>query len=279
LGAITLYLCDALAMSMREKSDDPRPLHREKVFPGPNSQSSDLKERRLASQTCVLVIDNEPGIHRVLRPALQACGYETIGAMTGRDALKHLASTKPDAVILDLDLPDVEGHTFLVKIRSSSDAPIIILSARKQEIEKITAFEAGADDYIEKPFTTGELIARLRTALRHASRKGDLDANCIKAAGLTVDLKKRCVSRNGVAIKLTPKEYDLIVVFVRNAGYLLTHREILTAVWGAAHENDIRLLRVFVGQLRAKIEDNPAKPSIIQTEQGLGYRLVETTGR
>jgi two-component system KDP operon response regulator KdpE len=264
---------------MREKSDTPRPLHREKVFPAPNSQWSDLKERRLASQTRVLVIDNEPGIHRVLRPALKACGYETIEAMTGQDALKLIASTAPDAIILDLDLPDVEGHAFLMQTRSFSDVPIIILSARKQEIEKITALESGADDYIEKPFTVGEFIARLRTALRHASRKQDFDAHRIEAAGLTVDLEKRCVIRNGAAIKLTPKEYDLIAVFARNAGFLLTHREILMAVWGAAHEKDIRLLRVFVGQLRAKIEQDPAKPKIIQTEQGLGYRFAETPGR
>jgi two-component system KDP operon response regulator KdpE len=264
---------------MREKSDGPRPLHREKVFPAPNSQWSDLEERRLASRTRVLVIDNEPAIHRVLRPALKACGYETIEAMTGQDALELIASAAPDAAILDLDLPDVDGQTFLRQVRSSSDIPIIILTARKQEIEKITAFELGADDYIEKPFAIGELIARLRTALRHASRKEGLDSQCIKAAGVTVDLKKRRVSKNGVAIKLTPKEYDLIAVFARNAGFLLTHREILTAVWGAAHENDVRLLRVFVGQLRAKIEEDPARPSIIQTEQGLGYRFAETPGR
>ncbi len=260
---------------MRQKSDTARPPRREKAFPAPKSQRSDVKERRIARQTRVLVIDNEPGIHRVLRPALTACGYETIEAMTGQEAFKLIASTAPDAIILDLDLPDVEGHAFLIQMRRFSDIPIIILSARKQEIEKITAFELGAVDYIAKPFTVGEFIARLRTALRHASRKHELNAHCIKSAGVTVDLQKRRVSKHGVAIKLTPKEYGLIAVFARNAGYLLTHQEILTAVWGAAHENDIRLLRVFIGQLRAKIEDDPAKPNIIQTELGLGYRFAE----
>ncbi|MGJ0507580.1 MAG: response regulator [Methylocystis sp.] len=264
---------------MKQKSDTPRPLRREKAFPAPNSQWSDVKEKRLARQTRVLVIDNEPGIHRVLRPALKACGYETIEATTGQDALELIATTAPDAIILDLDLPDVDGHAFLIQMRSFSDMPIIILSARKQEIEKITALESGADDYIEKPFTVGEFIARLRTALRHASGRQEFDTHRIEAVGLTVDLKKRCVSRNGAAINLTPKEYDLIAVFARNAGFLLTHREIFTAVWGTAHESDTRLLRVLVGQLRAKIEENPARPRIIQTEQGLGYRFAATAGR
>ncbi len=263
---------------MRQKSDG-RPSGRGKVFPASTPPRADLEKRRLASATRVLVIDNEPGVHRVLRPALKACSYETVEAMTGQDALKLIESTATDAVILDLDLPDVEGHAFLTQMRNSCDMPILILSARKQEIEKITAFELGADDYIEKPFAVGEFIARLRTALRHASRRQDFNAHRIEAAGLMVDLKKRCVSRNGVDIKLTPKEYDLMVVFARNAGFLLTHREILTAVWGAAHENDVRLLRVLVGQLRAKIEKDPAKPRIIQTEQGLGYRFAETTVR
>lgn len=215
----------------------------------------------------------------MLRPALKACGYETLEAMTGQDALNLIASAAPDAVILDLDLPDVEGHAFLSRMRGSSDIPIIILSGRKQEIEKMSAFELGADDYIEKPLTVGEFIARLRTASRHASRNRERDANRIMSADVTVDLQKRRVSKNGVAIKLTPKEYDLIAVFARNAGHLLTHREILKAVWGAAHENDVRLLRVFVGQLKGKIEDDPAKPNIIQTEMGLGYRFCRGAPR
>lgn len=265
---------------MRKNFASPGGLSRPRAFSAPDSVGSDRQKRNLASKPRILVIDNEPGIHRVLRPALKACGYETIDAMTGQDLLQLIASTAPDAVFLDLDLPDVEGHAFLRQIRSSSDMPIIILSGRKQEFEKIAAFESGADDYIEKPFTIGELIARLRTALRHASRN-DLNSHCINitTAGLTVDLVKRGVSRNGVAIKLTPKEFDLLAVFARNAGYLLMHREILTAVWGATHENDIRLLRVFIAQLRAKIEEDPTHPTVIQTEQGVGHRFAEITSR
>lgn len=157
--------------------------------------------------------------------------------------------------------------------------PIIILPARKQEFDKIAAFESGADDYIEKPFAIGELIARLRTALRHARNNPDSHCINITAAGLTVDLAKRGVSRNGVPIRLTPKEFDLLAVFARNAGFLLTHREILMAVWGASHENDIRLLRVFIAQLRGKIEEDPTNPTVIQTEKGAGYRFTQITGR
>jgi two-component system, OmpR family, KDP operon response regulator KdpE len=262
---------------MRKNSEGPSGLGRSRAFSAPNSDEFGRQKRKLASQPRILVIDNEPGIHRALRPALESCAYETINATTGQQALRLIASTAPDAVFLDLDLPDVEGQALLRQIRSSSDVPIIILSARKQEFDKISAFESGADDYIEKPFTIGELIARLRTALRHA--RNNLDSHCINitAAGLTVDLAKRGVSRNGVAIKLTPKEFDLLAVFAWNAGYLLTHRKILTAVWGASHENDIRLLRVFIAQLRAKIEVDPTHPNVIQTEQGAGYRFTQIT--
>ncbi len=151
--------------------------------------------------------------------------------------------------------------------------PIIVLSARDREAEKIEALDLGADDYVEKPFGIGELMARLRAALRHASKAG-AEITLVRCDGLVIDLGKRLVSRNGAPIKLTPKEYDLLAILARHAGRVVTHRQILASIWGPAHEDDTQYLRVFVGQLRAKIEDDPATPKLVQTEPGIGYRLI-----
>jgi two-component system KDP operon response regulator KdpE len=224
----------------------------------------------------VLVVDDEPQIHRVLRPALNACGYDVLEALTGREALKMIAAAAPDAIILDLGLPDIDGKEVLTQARSFSKTPILILSARDREADKIAALDAGADDYVEKPFGIGELLARLRAALRHASH-GDIELTKVETGGLCLDLSKRIVTKNGEPVKLTPKEYDVLTTLARHAGRLLTHRQILTAVWGPAHQEDTQYLRVFIGQLRGKIEDDASAPQIIVTEPGVGYRFVKTT--
>ncbi|MBM3563970.1 MAG: response regulator transcription factor [Alphaproteobacteria bacterium] len=225
------------------------------------------------SGASVLVVDDEPQIQRVLRPSLTASGYEVREAATGREALAAVSDHSPDLIILDLGLPDMDGKEVLRKLRILTRTPVIVLSARDRESEKIAALDLGADDYVEKPFAMGELLARMRTALRH-SQNAALEAECVVADGLVVNVPKRLVTRNGAPAKLTPKEFDLLAFLARHAGRPLTHREILKAVWGPAHQNDSQYLRVFVGQLRAKIEDNAATPKIIVTEPGVGYRFM-----
>lgn len=221
----------------------------------------------------VLVIDDEPQIHRFLGPALDAAGYEPVRADTAADGLREIARKPPDAVVLDLGLPDLDGKEALVKARVFYDGPIIILSARDKETEKIDALDLGADDYVEKPFGVGELLARLRVALRHRLLSEGADP-VVTAGDLTVDLVKRLVTRAGEAIRLSPREYDLLAQLVRGAGKVVTHRQLLTAVWGPAHEQDVQYLRVFVGQLRQKIEPEPSAPALIVTEPGVGYRWI-----
>jgi two-component system KDP operon response regulator KdpE len=222
--------------------------------------------------TRVLVIDDEAPIQRFLKPALAASGYDVITAATGRQALHLIATAAPDVIVLDLGLPDMDGKDVLAQARAFSQVPVIVLSARDREAEKIAALDLGADDYVEKPFAIGELMARLRAALRHAARAGKENAG-FEAGGLSVDLASRMVSRDGAAIKLTPKEFDLLAILVRHAGKVVTHKEILARVWGPAHAEDTQYLRVFVGQLRAKIEPASDAPRLIQTEAGVGYRL------
>lgn len=221
----------------------------------------------------VLVVDDEPQIQRVLRPSLTASGYEVLEAATGREALAAVSANSPDLVILDLGLPDMDGKEVLRKLRILTRTPVIVLSARDRESEKIAALDLGADDYVEKPFAMGELLARMRTALRH-SQSASLESDGVVANGLTVNVQKRMVTKSGAPVKLTPKEFDLLAYLARHAGRPLTHREILKTVWGPAHQNDSQYLRVFIGQLRAKIEDNPATPKIITTEPGVGYRFI-----
>lgn len=221
----------------------------------------------------ILVIDDEPQIHRFLGPALDAAGYEAVRADTGAEGLKEIARKAPDAVVLDLGLPDLDGKAALVKARAFYEGPILILSARDRETEKIDALDLGADDYLEKPFGVGELLARLRAALRRRLR--DQGAEPVVTVGnLTVDLVKRLVTRAGEPIRLSPREYDLLAQLVKGAGKVVTHRQLLTAVWGPAHEQDVQYLRVFVGQLRQKIEPEPSAPALILTEPGVGYRWM-----
>ena len=222
----------------------------------------------------VLVVDDEPQIQRFLHVALTAAGYEVLTAETGAQALRQAATGAPDLIVLDLGLPDRDGKEVLSEIREFSQTPVIILSARDRESEKIEALDRGADDYVEKPFSIGELTARLRAALRHKASEAQ-PAQRIEIDGVVMDFDKRLVTRDGVPIKLTPKEYDLLAILFRNAGRVVTHRHILSAVWGPAHVEDTQYLRVFIGQLRAKIERDPTAPKIVKTEPGVGYRAAE----
>lgn len=225
----------------------------------------------------ILVVDDEPQIQRFLKPALNAAGYEVVEAATGAEALKAVATAAPDVVILDLGLPDMDGKDVVAQLRGWSEIPIIILSARDRESEKIASLDLGADDYVEKPFGIGELTARIRTALRRKNKESTV-ATHFTIDGLDIDTQRRIVSRDGAAIKLTPKEYDLLVLLSRHAGRVVTHKMLLTSVWGPAHGEDLHYLRVFIGQLRQKIERNPTEPVIIRTEPGVGYRFAESTG-
>jgi len=222
--------------------------------------------------TRILVIDDEIPIQRFLKPALTAAGYDVVIAGTAREALRLAATSAPDLIVLDLGLPDRDGKEVLTDVRAFSAVPIIILSARDREQEKIAALDLGADDYVEKPFAIGELMARVRTALRHAAR-GRVEPQKFQYGGLIVDLDRRLVTREGVALKLTPKEYDLLALLVHHAGRVITHRQILTTVWGPAHVDDAQYLRVLISQLRGKIESDPADPKLLLTEPGVGYRL------
>lgn len=230
----------------------------------------------------ILVVDDEPQIQRILKPALEASGYAVLQAGDGASALKMIATAAPDAVVLDLGLPDLDGKAVIARARGWSQVPIIVLSARDQEAEKVTALDLGADDYVSKPFGISELLARLRTALRHAARRAG-ESEVVTAGDLTIDTRAHTVTRGGTPLRLTPKEYDLIHLMARHAGRVLTHRQILTAVWGPAHAEDTQYLRVLVGQLRQKVEADPSDPALIVTDPGIGYRLVdqaaETPGR
>ena len=221
----------------------------------------------------ILVIDDEPQIHRFLGPALNAAGYEPVRADTAAEGLREIARKAPDAVVLDLGLPDLDGKEALQKARAFYEGPIVILSARDKETEKIDALDLGADDYVEKPFGVGELLARLRVALRHHVRSQGAEP-VVTVGDLTVDLVKRLVTRAGEPIRLSPREYDLLAQLVLGAGKVVTHKQLLTAVWGPAHEHDVQYLRVFVGQLRQKIEPDPSAPALILTEPGVGYRWM-----
>ena len=222
----------------------------------------------------ILVVDDEPQIHRFLKPSLIVSGYEVLTAVTGQQALRSLAADRPDAVVLDLGLPDMDGKDVIEQIRRQSDVPIIVLSARDRETEKIAALDLGADDYLNKPFGIGELLARLRTVLRRRPIHVPEAAVVYSIGSVEIDTARYQVMRAGVSVHLTPKEFDLLVLLARHADRVLTHRQILTEVWGPAHSADTQYLRVFIGQLRQKLEDDPSDPRLILTEPGIGYRVA-----
>jgi two-component system KDP operon response regulator KdpE len=224
--------------------------------------------------TRVLVVDDEPAIHRFLTPALVANHYDVLRADNGAAALQRIANDAPDIVVLDLGLPDMDGKEVIGRAREWTDVPIVVLSARDREAEKIAALDRGADDFINKPFGVGELMARLRAALRHRMQRSG-ERPVVRVGGLEIDGPRHRVMRSGQEIKLTPKEFDLLAFLARHAGKVVTHKHVLNAVWGPAHEQDTQYLRVYVGQLRQKIEADPSEPAVVLTEPGIGYRLAE----
>lgn len=225
-----------------------------------------------AAKPRVLIVDDEPQILRFLRPSLSAAGYDVIEARDGAEALKRAAAEAPDVIVLDLGLPDRDGKDVIRSIREWSKVPIVVLSARDRESEKIEALDLGADDYVNKPVGVGELLARLRAALRHRMQIAG-QISVFRAGPVTVDIPAHRVILDGREVHLTPREFGLLALLVQNAGKVVTHRQLLTAVWGPAHADDTQYLRVYIGQLREKIESNPEDPMLIQTEPGVGYRL------
>jgi two-component system KDP operon response regulator KdpE len=228
----------------------------------------------MPSGETILVVDDEPQIQRFLRPALIAAGYGVVAAQDGTEALRLFKAAPPAVVLLDLGLPDMDGKAVIMAIRATSTVPIVVLSARDREEEKVAALDLGADDYVNKPFGIAELMARLRTALRHhVVAEG---GKAIFTSGdLMVDTLAHKVTLRGESLRLTPKEYDLLQVLARHSGRVLTHQQILKTVWGPAHVEDAQYLRVFVRRLRQKIEADPADPKLLRTEPGVGYRLEQ----
>ncbi|UAL10071.1 response regulator [Caulobacter segnis] len=221
----------------------------------------------------ILLVDDEPQLVRALTPALKAAGYAVSVADGGQAALAHLAREGCDAVILDLGLPDMDGKAVITRIREWSEVPIVVLSARDLEQEKIAALDLGADDFVNKPFGVGELLARLRAAMRGRDRRFSARAR-FRCGDLEINFADRRVSVLGEEVRLTPREYDLLRSLARYAGRVVTHRQLMTAVWGADAQVDAQFVRVLVGQVRQKIEEEPASPRLLLTEPGLGYRLA-----
>ena len=228
----------------------------------------------MSSKIRVLVVDDEAAILRFLKPALEANNYELLSAGTVEEATRRIAADTPDIVVLDLGLPDGDGKDVIRAVRKWSNVPIIVLSARDREAEKIEALDLGGDDFVNKPFGVGELLARMRTALRHRIER-EAETPVLRTVDLVIDSVRHRVMRAGLEIKLTPKEFELLGFLARHAGKVVTHRQILTAVWGAAHAEDTQYLRVYIGQLRQKVERDPSDPHIIITEPGIGYRIAE----
>jgi two-component system KDP operon response regulator KdpE len=220
----------------------------------------------------ILVVDDEAPIRRYLRVALGAQGYTVLEAAGGQEAINSVVAGRPDLIILDLGLPDIDGVEVARRLREWSQIPIIILSVREGEQDKIAALDAGADDYLVKPFGTGELMARIRVVLRRLAH--GTDEPVLQAGALRMDLPRRLVTVADREITLTPTEYDLLRHLMQNAGRVITHRQLLRLVWGTAYENEMHLLRVNVSNLRHKLEPDPSQPAFIHTEPGVGYRLI-----
>src|SRR5258706_8568076 len=226
----------------------------------------------------VLVIDDEPPIRKFLRVTLASQGYGVLEAETGKDGLREAGSRQPSLIILDLGLPDMQGVDLMRQLREWSAVPVIVVSAAGREQDKITALDAGADDYLTKPFGVGELLARVRVALRHASVAHADSGDPVYSNGeLRVDLLHRRVSVAERDVHLTPNEFKLLAVLVKHAGMVMTHRQLLKEVWGPGSGNESHYLRVYMNQLRQKLEKDPARPKFLQTEPGVGYRLAADT--
>ena len=219
----------------------------------------------------ILVVDDEPAIRRFLRTSLGAHGYTIMEAVSGEDALKAVATSHQDIIILDLGLPDIDGVEVTRRLREWTTIPIIILSVREHENDKIAALDAGADDYLTKPFGIGELMARIRVAVRRTAQ--DTEEPVFESDGLIVDFAHREVKINGQLVTLTPTEYDLLRTLVKHAGKVLTHHQLLRLVWGNAYETETHILRVNISNLRRKIEPDSSQPRYLLTEPGVGYRI------
>ncbi len=224
----------------------------------------------------ILLIEDEPQMRRFLRITLQAQGYRLVEAETGRDGVVQATTRNPDVVLLDLGLPDMDGLDVTRQLREWTQTPIIVISAREQERDKVNALDAGADDYLTKPFSAGELMARIRVSLRHAAaRRSDRDEPVFTLESLRVDLAKRQVFVDEKEVHLTPIEYKLLITLVRYAGKVVTHRQLLKEVWGPAQVEEVQYLRVYMTQLRHKLEADPARPRFLLNEPGVGYRLKD----
>jgi two-component system, OmpR family, KDP operon response regulator KdpE len=225
----------------------------------------------MAATDTILIIDDEIQIRMLLSITLSANGYHVVEASTGKEGLAIAASVLPSCIILDLGLPDMEGHEILKRLREWCQKPVIILSVRNTENEIVRALDGGANDYITKPFRSGELLARIRMAIRQGQ---SIPASMVVVIGdLTVDLENHVVRKGNAIVKLTPTEFSLLALFVRYEGRVLTHQYILKEVWGMGYLDQTQYLRVFVAQLRKKIEDNPLRPKLLLTESGIGYRF------
>ena len=225
-------------------------------------------------QPLVLVVEDEPQMRRFLGTTLRARAYHVVEVGTAREALSQAAGRNPDLILLDLGLPDGDGLEVARQVRRSARTPIIVLSARGQERDKVAALDLGADDYLTKPFGVHELLARIRVALRHASTPPGSTVPAFESGELRVDLERRLVFRGGGEIHLTPTEYKLLAVLVRHAGKVLTHRQLLHEVWGANYDGQTQYLRVYMAQLRQKLERDSTRPRLLLTEPGVGYRLL-----
>ena len=223
-------------------------------------------------KSTALVIDDELQMRRLLRVCLEANGYSVTEATTGKEGIVEAAQHPPDVVILDLGLPDMEGVAVLKRLREWSQVPVVVLSVRDREEDKIAALDNGADDYVTKPFSSGELLARLRVAKRHAAPASE--ATVFRSGQLEVDLAARVVKLKGKEVKLTVTEYSLLRLFVQHAGKVLTHRQILREVWGPNYVEQTHYLRVYLAHLREKLEASPAQPELMINEPGVGYRFV-----
>ena len=230
--------------------------------------------RPTATGPVVLVIEDEPPIRRFLRPSLASQGYRVVEAETGEDGLVQAATRQPDLVVLDLGLPDLDGIEVIRRLREWATVPIIVLSARGGESDKVAALDAGADDYVAKPFAVGELLARARVALRHSAQGREPGESTFTLRHLRVDLGRRRVWLGDVEVRLTPIEYRLLAVLVRHAGKVLTHRQLLQEVWGPGQVEQTHYLRVYMANLRRKLEADSARPQLLRTEPGVGYRLL-----
>jgi two-component system KDP operon response regulator KdpE len=222
----------------------------------------------------ILLIEDEPQMRRFLRITLKSQGYRLVEAATAQEGLMHATTRNPDVVLLDLGLPDLDGIEVTKRLREWAQTPIIVISAREQELDKVKALDAGADDYLTKPFNAGELLARIRVALRHTARQNvDQQEPVFIDQNLRVDLSQRKVFVDDREVHLTPIEYKLLTVLIRHAGKVITHSQLLKDVWGPAHVNEVQYLRVYMTQLRHKLEAEPARPRLLMNEPGIGYRL------